>query len=285
MFRPLRLCTAFGIGIYLHWTFLLLPLWVFYSNLKSGGVDLALFSVAMVGAVFGCVVLHELGHALMARRFGIPTRSITLYPIGGVARLERMSERPAEEFWIAVAGPAVNVAIAGILGMVLYLAGIPFGPSAGINSPERLNFWWVLLGTNIGLVVFNMVPAFPMDGGRVFRAILSWLFGRVRATEIAVGVGVVLAVGFLFVGLIQGWWVLALIGVFVYLSGQQELAAVRYQAMPRPEAPLEVWPIDDPMAVSQPQANPDFSGFLWDPRNAQWVVWRNGRPVNTISVD
>src|SRR6516164_7913801 len=121
MFGRWRLGTAFGIGIYVHWTFLLLLAWVGFESTKQAPPEMAIFMLGLTLAVFGCVVLHELGHALMARHFGIATRDITLYPIGGVARLERMSERPWEEFWIAVAGPAVNVVIAGILFVLLTL--------------------------------------------------------------------------------------------------------------------------------------------------------------------
>src|ERR1700732_1318273 len=112
MFRSGKLGTAFGIGIYLHFTFLLLLAWVFLTSAGPGHYAAAVYQMILVSAIFGCVVLHELGHALMARHFGIGTRDITLYPIGGVARLERLSERPMEEFWIALAGPAVNVGIA-----------------------------------------------------------------------------------------------------------------------------------------------------------------------------
>src|SRR5438552_15026149 len=119
MFRSWKIGTMFGIGIYVHATFLLLPAFVFLANL--GQIDFALYAVIMIPAVFGCVVLHELGHALTARHYGIETRDITLYPIGGVARLERLPQRPLEEFWIAVAGPAINVAIAALLGGPLLL--------------------------------------------------------------------------------------------------------------------------------------------------------------------
>src|SRR5438309_2314905 len=127
MTRSWKLGTAFGIGIYVHWTFLLLVGYVFFVNGRLGGLDRALYAVALLFAVFTCVVLHELGHALMARRFRIPTRDITLYPIGGVARLERMSEHPGEEMAIAVAGPLVNVVIAGGLWLGLAVAGLSPG--------------------------------------------------------------------------------------------------------------------------------------------------------------
>src|SRR5713101_7236265 len=122
MFRSWKLGSMFGIGIYLHPTFMLLPILVLLSNLGAGQIGMALFVVMIIPAIFGCVVLHELGHALTARKYGIETRDITLYPIGGVARLERLPQRPVEEFWIAVAGPAVNVALAILLGGFFLLA-------------------------------------------------------------------------------------------------------------------------------------------------------------------
>src|SRR5438094_5785309 len=188
--RPWKLGTAFGIGIYLHWTFLFLAAYVLFHNYELGGIDLALYGVALLVPIFGCVVLHELGHALAARRYGIATRDITLYPIGGVARLERMSERPLEEFWIAVAGPAVNVVIA--LGLTLLCSQL-YGWET-LHLIGRGNPLVDLLLVNGILVVFNLLPIFPMDGGRVFRALLSLPLGRLRATEWAVAIGTVLAV-------------------------------------------------------------------------------------------
>src|SRR5262249_29082496 len=145
-------------------------------NTWGSGLPAAVYLATLMVGLFGCVLLHELGHALMARQFGIATRDITLYPMGGVARLERMSERPWEEFCIAVAGPLVNVVIAASLALVFLLLGLPL---AGLGLTQRA---WVspevsllrdLFAVNVGLVLFNLLPAFPMDGGRVLRALLA----------------------------------------------------------------------------------------------------------------
>jgi len=170
-----------GIDLFLHPTFLLILL-----PGVSGGLS-PLFLVEL----FGCVVLHELGHALMARRFGIETLDITLYPIGGVARLQRMPRAPGAELLIALAGPAVNFAIvAGLLGLELLGIG-------GMESDSSLGvFLASLMVVNLILGVFNLIPAFPMDGGRVLRALLSGWLGRVRATTIAATIGRALALAF-----------------------------------------------------------------------------------------
>ena len=186
MLRSWRLGSAFGIGICILRTFLLLPLWVLVGTWGVSGLHMAVYSVVFLLTIFGCVVLHELGHALMARRFGIGTRDITLYPIGGVARLERMPEKPLEEFLIALAGPAVNVVIAAVLAIAVLFELLFTLNSA--DTPFRYdfgsNFLFDLLFANIFLVLLNMLPAFPMDGGRVLRALLaraSVTFGQRRS--------------------------------------------------------------------------------------------------------
>jgi Zn-dependent protease len=169
-----------GIDVYLHPTFLFILL---IPGVLSGG----LFSVLLVLAVFGCVLLHEFGHALMARRFGIETEDITLYPIGGVARLRRMPRAPGAELLIALAGPAVNFVIAGMLTFLGVLGFVELGGETAAG---------LLLNMNLMLGLFNLIPAFPMDGGRVLRALLgSWL-GRAQATSIAASIGRTLAVLF-----------------------------------------------------------------------------------------
>jgi Zn-dependent protease/predicted transcriptional regulator len=211
-----------GIGVYLHWTFLILLGWILLAHLFSGSaVAVALEGVALIVAVFGCIVLHELGHALTARRYGIQTRDITLLPIGGVARLERMPEEPREELWVALAGPAVNVVIAAILlGISLALGRIERVTEV---APVGGDFVNKLLVINVFLVLFNLLPAFPMDGGRVLRALLAWKWGdTVWATNVAAAVGQFMAMLFGFLGLFGSNPLLIFIALFVFLGAQQE---------------------------------------------------------------
>jgi Zn-dependent protease len=292
MLRSWKLGTAFGIGIYVHWTFILLPAWVFFSNWGEGPIAVALYLVLLTFGIFGCIVLHELGHALMARYFGIPTRDITLYPIGGVARLERMSDRPWEEFSIAVAGPAVNVAIAGILGVVLSAAGAPLLLHDNLEVGNLGAFGFHLLAANLFLALFNLIPAFPMDGGRILRALLAVRLGQLRATEIAAGLGVGISLLFFILAILNGTPGLFLLALFVFLLGQQELAMIRWRAAGRQPAGapreeyLDAAPVTDAVyTVRQRPADPHFTGFTWDPRAQLWVQWRDGRAVQAVSVE
>ena len=178
-----------GIDVFLHWTFVLLLAGAFAFYLFSGSsLGIALAGVGLILAVFACVVLHEFGHALMARRYDVPTRDITLYPIGGVARLQRIPDEPKLELLIAVAGPAVNVAIAAVVFLVLVATGQSLEPGAGLLAPAD-QFLQNVLWINLVLVAFNLLPAFPMDGGRVLRALLAFRLDYARATQIAAAVG------------------------------------------------------------------------------------------------
>ena len=202
-FNLIKLGKFFGIDLYVHGTFWLLPLFIFVSGWMYGLTPAVLaFDLAFIFAIFGCVVLHEVGHALAARGYGIGTRDITLYPVGGVASLERMPEKPGREIAIALAGPAVNVVIA--VGLFAGLAaGVLFNPfGLTLTSPGVVEeFASRLMLANVILAVFNMLPAFPMDGGRVLRAVLAIGMPRHRATAAAVTVGSVVAAGFLVFGL------------------------------------------------------------------------------------
>jgi Zn-dependent protease/CBS domain-containing protein len=223
-----KIFSAFGIGVYIHATFLLLLLWIMLaaSNLEEGITRAALWST-----VFACVLLHEFGHALTAKRFGIRTRDITLLPIGGLARLEKIPSDPRQELLIALAGPAVNLAIAAIGFLIGLITGwgsrfvlIPTG-----NSLPEMNFLGFLLMINLQLALFNFIPAFPMDGGRVLRALLALKLDYLHATRIAVSVGQALAFAFGLFGLLNGNFMLLLIAFFVYLGAAQEGALAQYR--------------------------------------------------------
>ncbi|MEZ4388222.1 MAG: site-2 protease family protein [Candidatus Krumholzibacteriia bacterium] len=218
-----------GIAVYVHATFfLLLAFWAYTGWTAMGTAAAALVSVLFIVAVFGCVLLHEFGHALMAARFGIPTRDIVLYPIGGVARLERMPREPARELWVALAGPAVNVAIAAVLFLWLELSGalVPLSRMGSVHGP----FLERLMLVNVGLVLFNLVPAFPMDGGRVMRALLALRLPYVQATTIAARTGQLLALLFAAAGLFTSSPMLVLIAVFVWMAAGAELRHVQVQS-------------------------------------------------------
>src|ERR1051326_3929441 len=183
-----RIARIAGIDLYVHVTFLILAGWVAISHYlaRQSAAD-AFTGVAFIFSLFGIVVLHELGHTLTARRFGIPTRDITLLPIGGVARLDRMPQDPKQELLVALAGPAVNVALAILFFCLIAMGGnlshwtnLPF-----FGASFLVNLMWA----NIILAGFNLLPAFPMDGGRVLRAVLATRIGYVRATRIAARVG------------------------------------------------------------------------------------------------
>ncbi|WP_028032587.1 site-2 protease family protein [Chelativorans sp. J32] len=208
-----------GTVVRVHITFLLLLVWIWFMHYRIGGSSAAWEGVAFIIAVFACVVLHEFGHALAARRYGIKTPDITLLPIGGLARLERMPEEPGQEFVIAVAGPLVNVVIAGVI--LIALGGTVGAEQMMQVEDPRVNFLVRLAGVNIFLVLFNMIPAFPMDGGRVLRAILATRMTWARATQIAANIGQGLAFLFGFLGLFYNP-LLIFIGIFVYLAAAAE---------------------------------------------------------------
>src|ERR1035437_4745901 len=194
----LRIGRFFGIEVFIHWTFWILIVWIFLMQLGSGGVGQAVTAALFILSLFICVVFHEFGHALVARRFGVVTKDITLYPIGGIASFESLPEKAWQELLVGVVGPLVNLAIALLLGLYLSASGnLP--DLEKINSTTdmfQMPFLWNLFVANIVLGVFNLIPAFPMDGGRVFRSILALITDRVTATRIAAAIGQILAIGF-----------------------------------------------------------------------------------------
>jgi Zn-dependent protease/predicted transcriptional regulator len=224
-----RLGTIAGIAVYMHATFVLLLVFVGWQHwVQEESVAAALGGVVFIMALFGCVVLHELGHALTARRYGIATRDITLLPIGGVARLERMPDKPRQELWVALAGPAVNVLIAAVLYLALYAFATPV--SLAELTVASGPFLERLMVVNLFLVGFNLLPAFPMDGGRVLRALLATRLEYTRATQIAATVGQGMAFLFGFVGLFGGNPFLLFIALFVWIGAAQEASVVQMRS-------------------------------------------------------
>lgn len=207
-----------GIKIRMHWSFLILPAIVYFSALMGGsGIAAAITSVVFVIAIFACVLLHELGHAFAARGFGVGTKDILLLPIGGVASLESIPEKPLQELWIAVAGPLVNVAIAILLYFGLQFLVVPEFAAAFLSQ---------LAFVNLLLVAFNMIPAFPMDGGRVLRSVLAMFMDYVQATRTAATIGKYCAGALAIYGLFSFNLLLVLLAAFVFVAGQSEKMAV-----------------------------------------------------------
>ncbi len=217
-----------GINVFVHATFLLLiPFVVFLFWFQGHSVAGTLMGVLFVLVIFVCIVLHELGHALTARRYGIRTRDIILLPIGGVARLERMPEKPLEELRVALAGPAVNVLIAAGLFVLLAAAGsLPTWSDFFNISLTGGNFITRLMAVNVWLVAFNLLPAFPMDGGRVLRALLATRMDYTQATQHAAHVGQAMALLFGFVGLFYDPFLL-FIALFVWMGAEAEASMVQ----------------------------------------------------------
>jgi Zn-dependent protease len=244
-----RLGTLAGIPVRIHATFLLLILWIALAGAIAGmSVGGVVFEVALILAVFATIVVHELGHAVVARRRGGVTREITLLPIGGIASMDVIPERPKDELAVAVVGPAINLAIAGVLAAVLALTG---GFAAGTSVVRA--FFVQLTWIEIGLAVFNLIPAFPLDGGRALRALLAMRGSRDAATEIAGKIGMALAVVLAVCGFFVNGW-LMIIAMVVFLGAQQELAMLRTKTMmahmPEVEVADDSVPSEGPFALT-----------------------------------
>jgi len=215
---------VYGTAVRIHVTFLLFLVWIWAAYYRLGGAGAAWEGVVFVGLLFLCVLLHEFGHIFAARRYGVKTPEVTLWPFGGIARLERIPEKPSEELVVALAGPAVNVVIALVLLLVL-------GGNVGLEHIESIDnpqtsLLAKLAAANIFLVVFNLIPAFPMDGGRVLRAVLAMTMSHGQATQVAASIGQALAIGLGLLG-IFGNPMLIIIAIFVFLAASGEAGTVQ----------------------------------------------------------
>ena len=219
-----------GTAVRIHITFVLFLIWIFVASWVQGGPEAAWNGLAFLILLFACVLAHEFGHILTARAFGVATPDVTLLPIGGVARLERIPEEPVQELLVAVAGPAVNVVIA--LALVVFFGANLSLQHLGAVESQHVSMIDRLAIVNIFLVLFNLIPAFPMDGGRVLRALLAMRLGHVRATEVAATIGQWTAFGLGFLGLLFNP-LLIFIAIFVYLSASSEAQLVAIRAMSR----------------------------------------------------
>jgi len=262
MFTSWKLGRVRGIDVFLHPTTLLAVM--FYASAAGGSLE----AFASVASIFVFVFLHEMGHALMARQYGIATEHITLYPIGGVAALQRMPRSAGPELLVALAGPAVNFALAAGFWAILMTGSVVFGA-----APDSFLTW--LMFANLGLGLFNLLPVFPMDGGRILRALLSGPLGRVRATEVAAGIGQTLAIigGTYF--LLNWAWPQALLALFVYVAAGAERAHVLAESRPKNPFPRSAWP-GPPFAFRwvhrgpAPRVEPIFVRVVDDTRPPTW---------------
>ena len=223
-----QLARIAGIDVRVHATFFLLLAWFGFVYFSAGGLAAMFAGLSFILLLFACVVLHEFGHALAARAYGIRTPDITLLPIGGIARLERFPDKPSQELVVALAGPAVNVVIA--LGLYIVLGSFFTAQDFADIAEGKGNLLVKLLAINVVLVVFNLLPAFPMDGGRVLRAVLATRMKNARATQIAATVGQVMAVGFGLLGFFGGNPFLIFIAVFVFFGAQTEANYAQFKA-------------------------------------------------------
>lgn len=227
--NALKLGNVFGIPVAIHWTFIVLVIWIIGMNLYKGQpLDVAIWSGIFVLSIFVCVFLHELGHALAAKHFGIITKSIVLLPIGGVASLEKIPEEPKKEIVVALAGPSVNILISTVIFVYLFYRG-ELVPEKFITQIINYdNFLIYLMIANVSLGLFNLTPAFPMDGGRVLRALFAFKMDRVSATELASKVTSVFAIIFVLIGIFNNP-MLVFIALFIYIGSKSEFEAVKNQ--------------------------------------------------------
>jgi len=274
-----RIGTFAGIGVYVHATFLILIAWVAFAHWQvSRDVGTAVAGVAFILALFGCVVLHEYGHALTARRFGIKTRDITLLPIGGIARLERMPSDPRQELWVALAGPAVNVVIAVLLFVILQFTGAQPLDTLSVTGGAFLER---LMVVNIFLAMFNLLPAFPMDGGRVLRALLAIRMDYARATQTAASVGQGMALLFGFVGLFTNPF-LVFIALFVWIGAGQEATMTQMKSVLE-GIPLERVTITDFRALGPEDSLARAVDLLLDGAQQDFPVIASGTVVGILT--
>ena len=279
----LKLGKIAGIGLFVHWTFSLLILFIVYTNYKAGQNSIQiLWSVLFILCIFLTVFMHELGHALTAKKFGIKTKDITLLPIGGVAQLERLPEKPSEELMVAFAGPMVNIILALLTSLFISLPNTSEEMVAELeNGVNAGNFFLNFYLVNIILAFFNLIPAFPMDGGRVLRALLSYKLERHQATKIAARIGQALAIGFVLLGFYSNPF-LIFIGIFVFMGAQIESEYTESKYM------LKGYKVRDVLMKQYPTIDYNETletavKIMLDSQNKHFLVTENDIPMGTLN--
>ncbi len=282
----LQIAKVSGIKIMVHWTFLFILVWVVFLEIEKGGtIQTVLFNLAFILMVFFCVILHELGHGLMAKYYGIKTRKITLLPIGGIASLDELPENPKQELMVSLAGPLVNLVIAVVLYFVIPVQNIlELHIAELIEELGKLtlgNFLFYAFIANLSLLFFNLIPAFPMDGGRVLRALLAMKTDRVKATQIASSIGQLIAMVFLLLGMLFNPF-LILIALFVFLGAYGENKMVQQLSL------LKGHTVKEAMLTQITFVQPDdpiekVVGLILSGTEKDFIVTENDKPVGVLT--
>jgi Zn-dependent protease len=271
-----------GIKISIHWTFLLLFGWVLLVNANAGNnVEQISWSILFLLAVFACITLHELGHALMAARFGIKAKDIILLPIGGIASIEKFPENPRQELAISIAGPLVNIVIAGLLWLFIPNMSL-IENDQHITIMHGHDFIYNLRIVNIALAVFNLIPAFPMDGGRILRALLGFKLNYIQATTIAATAGKIVAILFIIAGIVLINPILPMIGIFIIFSAGAEESYLRLKSLVKGIKLNEVLMYD----YNSLQANmtvQEASNILNSNHSKYFILMDGANPIGTIN--
>ncbi|TDE42688.1 site-2 protease family protein [Flavobacterium rhamnosiphilum] len=281
----LKLGKIAGIAIFIHWTFTLLILFIIFVNYKSGqNATQIIWSVVFILTIFITILLHELGHALAAKNYNIKTKDITLLPIGGLARLERIPEKPLEELIVAFAGPLVNIILAFITGIFITIPDTSEQLMAELsNGVNANNFFLNFFLVNFWLAIFNLIPAFPMDGGRILRALLSFKLQRHVATRISARIGQLLAMGFIIFGFFTSPF-LIFIGIFVIIGAQVEADYTESKFF------LKGFKVHDVIMKQYPTMDANDTvktavELVLDSQNKNFLITENGIPVGTLNRD
>lgn len=278
-----KILTVRGINVFVHWTFLFLVGWIVLVNARSGNDIPALgWSLIFIVAVFACIALHELGHALMASRYGIKAKNVVLLPIGGIASIEKFPDNPKQELMVSLAGPLVNIAIAALLLPFIQ----PYTPfweyRQHVSITHGHDFLYNLHVANVALVLFNLIPAFPLDGGRILRALLGFRINYVRATAIAAYIGKIIALGFIVLGILFTDFFLPLIGLFIMFSAGMEEYYLRVKSLVKGLKLKEILMYDYNSLQSNTTVK-EAASVLMTNHSKYYVVMEGANPIGSIN--